>query len=133
MSDINVGSMVKFQDRKGTVKEIKYCHHYYDCGKSTAVIQFDPDSTITEEVHLDRLEIVQRNWFCISDAGHSGFFVWDVLEGIGTTELKQGIVNCRDDSFIVVSCYHFFTRVQMDAFMAPYAYNPIEITTLIVD
>lgn len=41
-----------------------------------------------------------------------GFFVWEVYEVIGMTENENppaSYTKCRDGSYILISCNHFFT------------------------
>jgi hypothetical protein len=57
---------------------------------------------------------MQRVWrTASSDYSNNGYFVWEILEVIGEVYdneiTKFHLTKCRDGSYILIQCYHYWT------------------------
>jgi len=59
----------------------------------------------------------QRVWRTTSSSENSGFFVWEVMEVMGEPTNETSFIECRDGSFILAWCSHFFSREGMETFL----------------
>ncbi len=59
----------------------------------------------------------QRVWRTTSSSENSGFFVWEVMEVMGEPTNKTSLIECRDGSFVLIWCNHFFSKEQMEIFV----------------
>ena len=53
--------------------------------------------------------VMQRVWRTATHSSQNGYFVWDVMEVIGTPFDEKYFVKCRDDSFIMIMCMQTWT------------------------
>jgi hypothetical protein len=60
---------------------------------------------------------IQTVWRHISELGYAGYLVWDVVEVIGETKPQSYLTPTIDDRYVLVQCYHFFTREKMTDFV----------------
>jgi hypothetical protein len=64
----------------------------------------------------------QRVWRTVSKPDHNGFFIWDILEVMDidqidkTSKAFKTFVECRDGSYILIQCYHFWTQESIGKF-----------------
>jgi len=59
-----------------------------------------------------------RVWRSLSNGGHNGFFVWEVMEAKGEPAFwpSTTYLATTDNGLITVMCYHFFTKVEAEKF-----------------
>jgi hypothetical protein len=81
----------------------------------------------TVEETLDHI-CKQRVWRAFSQSETCGFFVWEILEYVDNgnplnVQQRHMFEKCRDGSFILIQCYHFWTE---DSAMAAYANNYLD-------
>lgn len=65
-------------------------------------------------------EMRQRLWRDLSSSPNSGFFVWDVDEVVGEPIKEDYFIKCRDGSFIMIFCNHFWTEERAVKFAKEY-------------
>lgn len=63
----------------------------------------------------------QRVWRTLSSDAF-GYYIWDVIEVTGETDrtsrtLPKGFVECIDGRYILVQCYHFWTKERAIEFL----------------
>lgn len=73
-----------------------------------------PDFEMNEGIEI------QRVWRALSENKNStgGFYVWDVMEYVSNdapaSYILDQFVECRDGSWIMIQCYHSWTRDQAE-------------------
>lgn len=76
---------------------------------------------------------LQRVWRTVSDnANHNGYFGWEVHECIGdrtefVPSLLKNFIKCRDDSYIMIQCYHFWTLESVGTFYHDDSFSPYQV------
>jgi hypothetical protein len=61
---------------------------------------------------------LQQVWRDLSELDGYGFLVWDVMEVVGEPHASQVqyYLECSDGSYILIQCYHYWTRERAEAF-----------------
>lgn len=100
---------------------------------SAAPLDYDKEFTDTHGFTPDWKEVehestpaeneieLQQVWRTASTSNNSGYFVWDIIEVIGEVDPKDSwskqFTLCRDGSYILVQCYHFWTTEKSNKFL----------------
>src|SRR5687768_5759654 len=84
---------------------------------------------------VEKIMEKQKVWTTLSETKGCGFFVWVIMEVQGTTDdftpkMLEIFEPTPDGGFILINCYHFFTKEKATQFLndASFAaYQDIEI------
>lgn len=76
-------------------------------------------------------EMLQKVWRTLSETENSGYFVWDIMECMGEPFDESWFIKCRDDSFITIQCYHFWTLERADKSFTDTRYSNFQQIILI--
>ena len=78
------------------------------------------------------MSIIEKNqvWRTASDKTIGGYFVWEVIQVVGEPFPSQlhMYTQCRDGSYVVIQCSHFFTLQKAGEFLhSPDAFQTLTI------
>lgn len=79
----------------------------------------------------------QKIWRYFKNAGHNGVFVWEVIEVLGEPSLwlvnsvNSPYMLCRDGSYIIVDCFHFFNETHAHTYFQESLFN--EQNVILID